>query len=189
MARNRLLDAFNEARSISRQEMPQAEDMQMYLDIIIPQVRQWGEDLREEHFYVGKPWLEFRDDDSFHDQVLHFFNDGNEYMRIENGDVSNGSWRLMDTPNRLILDYENTEMFELSFMNENFFILQKHGDQVRLGREKYFVMVHERLGKKLQWPDAMELLYRIKYEHSRFYQTLTVIVLVIIVIVLIYSLM
>ena len=76
----------------------------------------------------------------------------------------------------------------LSVVFKNFFILQKHGDQVRLGNEKYFVMVNEKLGKRLQWPDAMELLYRIKYEHSRFYQTLTVIVLVIVVIVLIYSL-
>jgi uncharacterized membrane-anchored protein len=49
-------------------------------------------------------------------------------------------------------------------------------------------MVHEKIGKKLQWPEAMEVLYRTKYEHSRFYQTLTVIVLVIIIIVLIYSL-
>ena len=63
-----------------------------------------------------------------------------------------------------------------------------HGDQLRLGRDKYFVMVYERIGKRLEWPDAMELLYRVKYEHSRFYQTLMVIVLIIIVIVLIYSL-
>lgn len=197
MARNRLLDAFNEARSISRQELPEAESMQKYLDIIIPQVRQWSEDLREERFYTDRPWLEFRDDDDFHDQVLHFFNDGGDYMRIENGDVSNGSWRLLGSSNRMILDYESTEMFELSFMNENFFILQKHGDQLRLGREKYFFMVNETMQKgfqrkasrRLEWPDAIKLLYQVKFDHSRFYQTLTLIVLVIVVIVLLYSLL
>lgn len=195
MARNRLLNAFNEARSITRQELPEAEDLQKYLDIIIPQIRHWSEDLGEGKFYTGKPWLEFRDDDDFHDQILHFFNPEGEYMRIENGDVSNGTWRLIEKMNRMIIDFESTEMYELSFMNENFFVMQKHGDQVRLGNVKYFFMVNEitqrtfqkKARRKLEWPDAIKLLYQVKFDHNQFYQYLTVIVLVLIVIVLIYS--
>jgi hypothetical protein len=195
MARNRLLDAFKEARSITRQEMPDAESLQKYLDIILPQVRQWSEDLREERFYLGESWYEFRDDDTFHDHVLHFFNDDGEYMRSENGDVSNGSWKLVGASNRMIIDYETTEMYDLVFMNENFLILQKLGDQVRLGKDKYFFMVNEKMfrafkkktKRALEWPDAMQLLYRVKYDHSQFYQTLTIMVLVIVIIVLIYS--
>ena len=119
---------------------------------------------------------------------MHFFNKEGEYLRSVNGNVTAGSWRLMETSNKLLLEHEENELFDLAFSDKNFFVLKKHGDQARMGQPKYFVMVHEPLGRKLEWRDAMELMYNTYRSNNSFYFTLAAIVLVIIAIVLIYSL-
>lgn len=65
----KLLDTVGQA---FRAELPEFSSMDEYLDFLIPKVRPWGEDLREEKHYVNRAWLEFQDDDQFHDIVLHF---------------------------------------------------------------------------------------------------------------------
>lgn len=184
MLKLKSLDVLGQAFS---SEMPHADSLTKYLDMLIPVVKPWGEDLREGVF-LSRGWLEFSDDDNFHDVILHFFNKEGEYLRSVNGNVTAGSWRLMETPNKLLLEHDENELFDLAFSDKNFFILKKHGDQARLGQPKYFVMVHEPLGRKLEWRDAMELLYNTYRSNNSFYFTLAAIVLVIIAIVLIYSL-
>lgn len=165
-------------------EFPHAETMDDYLDLIIPNVRSWGEDLREEQFYLNKPWMELRDDVNFHTAVLHFFNDGGEYLKSTDGDVSGGSWRYLDSANKLML---NDELYDLAFMDNQFFILRKHGNQKRLGQRKYFVMMYEPIAARLEWREAMEYLFNQYRNNNSFYTTLAVIILLIIAIVLILS--
>ena len=155
--------------------------MDRYLDAIIPDVRPWGEDLYEEHFYIGKPWLEIRDDENFHTSVLHFFNEGGEYLKSVDGDISSGSWRYMDGSNKFLIGEggRDGELYDLAFLDNQFFILNKHGDQERMGQRKYFVMVVEKVGKRLEWRDAMELLFTKYRNNNSFFMIIVAIILVI----------
>lgn len=166
-------------------EIPFAETMDGYLDQLIPIVRSWGEDLWEEKFYVDKPWLEVRDDEHFHHAVLHFFNEGGEYLKSVDGDVTAGSWRYMPNSNKLIIEsgMGDAELFDLAFMDAQFFVLQKHGNQERLGERKYFVMVFEPIARRLEWRDAMLFLFNKYRNNNSFYITVAVIILLIIAII------
>lgn len=185
MLKNKLGERL--ARSLEV-ELPYAESLDEYLDTVIPTVRPWGEDLYEEENYTDIPWLELRDDDSFHETVLHFFNDSGEYLVSTNGNVDGGSWRFLEKSNKLLLEMGGqAELYELAFLNRNFFILAKHGDQRRLGAPKYFVMINERYGRNLEWREAMELLYNTYRSNNNAYVILGLVILLIIAIAIVLS--
>ena len=177
--------------------MPHAESMASYLDQILPAVRQWGEDLSEEKFYVNKSWIEIRDDEEFHEVILHIFYENGEYFKSVNGETSRGQWRYLKgnkflIGNKIAVDDDieedaKAELFDLSFLDNQFFILKKHGDQVHLGKPKYFVMVFEPKAKKLEWRDVIELLFNKYRNNNSFYITLAIIILLVIAIVLVLS--
>ena len=48
--------------------------------------------------------MEIRDDENFHEAVLHFFNEGGEYLQSVNGNISKGRWRLMGNSNKIIIE-------------------------------------------------------------------------------------
>ena len=178
---NKFLDKITTSLSA---EFPVADSMDRFLDVIIPKIRPWGEDLYEEHFYVGKAWLEIRDDETFHTSVLHFFNEGGEYLKSVDGDITSGSWRYMDGSNKFLIGEGNRdgELFDLSFLDGQFFILSKHGDQERMGQRKYFVMVVENVGKGLEAREVMERLFNKYRNNSGLFITIMLIILVIIAI-------
>ena len=160
--------------------LPAFDNMDAYLNFIIPKVKSWGEDLREEKYYLSKRWKEIRDTDDFVENVLHFFNDGGEYLISVDGNISTGAWRYLETPNCLILEYGKvTEMFDLAFMNDDFFILQKHGDQIAKGHKQHFVMVLEKSVGGNSWRDSMDLLFNIYRGNVQFSVMLLAVIVVI----------
>lgn len=164
--------------------MPYSETMDDYLDELLPSMRAIGEDLREDHFYLNRPWLEFRDDEKFHDTILHFFHEGGEYLKSVNGDVSKGGWRYLESSNKMLIE---DELYDLGYLDGEFFVLAKHGDQKRLKKRKYFVMVHEPVGKKLEWRDVVEKMYS-KYRGSNnIYYLLAFVAVLIIILVVVLS--
>ena len=171
------------------QPMPKAETLDGYLNEIIPVVRSWSEDLREEKFYLSKPWMEMRDEEDFHSSVLHFFNEGGEYMKSIDGDVSIGKWRYLSSSNKFIITPPkgDPELYELAFLDSQFFILRKHGDQVRLGKRKYFVLVIEPLGRKIEWKHVPELLFNQYRDTNNFYLVVGIVIVLIIIIILVLS--
>lgn len=175
---NKLLDNLSRTFEV---DLPNAENMDDFLDQIIPIVRPLSEDLREDEFYLNKSWMEIRDDVRWHDKVLHFFNDGGEYLRSTNGNVDGGNWRYLDHSNKFILN--SSELYELAFLDSQFFILKKHGEQKRFGKRKYFVMVYEPIGSRLEWRDAMELLFNKYRNNNNWLAIIMVIVLLLIAIV------
>ncbi|MCB0552349.1 MAG: hypothetical protein KDD02_02270 [Phaeodactylibacter sp.] len=182
---NKFLDKVASSLSV---EMPHNETMDEYLDVILKAARPLSEDLREHKFYMNKPWLEFRDDEHFHDAVLHFFNEDHEYLRSINGDVEQGSWRYLESSNKMLISLgDESELYDLAFLDPEFFILSKHGDQQRLKKAKYFVMLFEPVGRRLEWRDAMEKLFNKYRNNNSFYLTLVVVVLLIIVLVAMLS--
>jgi hypothetical protein len=145
------------------------EDIAEHIEYIVPRVQQWSEDLWEEEYYTNKRWKEIRDTDTYHEVVLHLFMTGGEYMVSIDGDLSKGGWRYLKDSNTFIVDYGGkSQLFDLVFLNSDFFILEKHGDQDRKGRQKYYVYGNEGTVGRLDWRNAMEALYNIYRTNSRF---------------------
>lgn len=146
-------------------------DMDAHLDFILPKVTPYSEDLREEKFWLSKRWKEVRDDEGFHEAILHIFNNGGEYLLSLDGNVAKGSWKRLNQDNTLILELSGkSELFDMEFLNSDFLILSKHGDQSRKGLRKYFCLVHEPAsrarGRDLDWRNVMEKFYNIWRDNS-----------------------
>ena len=183
---NKFLETVTRSLSL---ELPRRETMDEYLDMIIPLVQPWGEDLYEEQYYLETRWLEVRDDDTFHESVLHIFRPESEYLHSIDGNIHKGNWRKLDNSNTFIIEQTagntvvKSELFDLAFLNKEFFILKKHGDQQRKGFSKYFVMGRESYIKDLEWRDVMELLFNRYRNNSKWIIFATVVVLIVAVIV------
>ncbi len=145
--------------------------MDQHLEYIIPRVMAFGEDLREEKFWIGRRWKEVREDEGFHEAILHIFNPGGEYLLSLDGNVVKGSWKKLEGYNTLLLEISGrSELFDLRFLNPDFMILSKHGDQARKGLRKYFCLMHEPAtragGRELDWRNAMEKLFNVARSNS-----------------------
>jgi hypothetical protein len=168
----RSMDFFSQiARDISRAFSPELPrdlgDMDSHLDFILPKVVPHGEDLREEGFWLSKRWREVRDDEGFHEAILHIFNPGGEYLLSLDGNLIRGAWRQMGGDNSLIIEMGGrNELFDLRFLNGDFMVLSKHGDQARKGLRRYFVLAHERSTRGLDWRNMMEKMFNIWRENS-----------------------
>ena len=182
-------------------DLPDKDTLDDLVDAILPQIGHLGEDLREQKFFVmpgGKPWLEIRDDPGFQETVLHFFNEGGEYLLSVNGNISKGRWRLLDGTNKMIIEqggeggdksgekkFTKSELFELAFLNQYFFILRKHGNQHH--GKRYFFMGYEGAVRGLKWRDCIELLYNEYRSQWGMFQYLLIIIIVIVVGVVMFS--
>lgn len=178
---------------------PEAETLAESIDRIIPEIRAHSEDLREEHFYTNKPWMEVRDDENFHELVIHFFNpalnpkpaeeDGDEdftereYLRTTDGDVWRGKWRYVH--NKILIgdeDYEETKAYELVFMDNEFMILRLLANPKRFLTEeknKYFVLALEPLGRRMEWYDLMRYLFEKHQSNTLVYYIIAIFIAII----------
>jgi len=174
--------------------VPKAQTLDAYLDEVLDDIHKLSEDLREQRFYVdsgGKPWLEVRDDPGFQESVLHFFNPNGEYPQSVDGNVHRGKWRLLDGTNKIIIEQggsdrqpNRSELFELAFLNNYFFILKKHGNQARKKKSKYLVMGYEPYVNGLKWKDFVDLMYnefRGKWGTFLYFIVVAVIILIFVV--------
>lgn len=163
------------AKDISRSFSPELPkelgDLDAHLSFIIPKVVQYGEDLREEKFWLSKRWKEVRDEDGFHEAILHIFNPGGEYLLSLDGNLIGGKWRQLGSYNSLIIEINGrSELFDLRFLNQDFMVLTKHGDQARKGMRRFFFLVHESAsragGRELDWRNLMEKMFNAWRENS-----------------------
>lgn len=189
MAENSWLETILRSLNV---ELPLRDNLDEYLDMIIPEVRKWGEDLNETKFYSlpgGKPWLEVRDEENFHNTVVHFFNDKGEYLRSTDGNIVKGRWRLLEGSNKMILEAGDkggvSELYELAYLDNYFFILRKHGHQ--RGRKKYFVMGFEPVVQNLEWRDYAEALFNTYRNKHRTYQLTLGVIVVLVVLIILFS--
>lgn len=181
----RLLDKVNKNMEL---ELPEFERMDDFLDFILSKIYKWSEDLYEEEFYVAQRWLEVREDNNFHESVLHIFNPNGEYLISIDGNIQKGAWRFLAENNTFITEIlGKNELYDLAFLNEEFFILMKHGDQHRKGQRKYFLMGKENAVSGLTWREIMDILFNIYRGNSNFLLVIFAAV-VIIGIIIAYSL-
>ena len=142
--------------------VPEDNSLEGYLEATLRDLWQFSEDLRETEYYVspgGKPWLEITDDPNVQESILHFFNEGGEYLLSVEGNVTKGKWRLLDGSNKLIIEKGQhlSELYELAFLNQYFFVLRKHGSHRKKG--KYLFLGYEPVANKLRWRDAVDMMY------------------------------
>lgn len=176
-------------------ELPERNTLHEYLALLLysreVNIRQWSEDLSETKFYVvegGKPWTQIQDRDNAFETVLHFFNPNNEYLNVVEGNVSRGKWRLLDNTNKIIIEQgQRSEMFELAFLSDSFFILRKHGGLAAGKKPHFLVMGHERVVRGLEWRDYVELLFNTYRQQNKSFNNLVVFFIVLVVIVLLLS--
>jgi hypothetical protein len=112
-----------------------------------------------------------RDEDGFHEAILHIFNPGGEYLLSLDGNLIKGAWRQLGGYNSLIIEIGGrSELFDLRYLNNDFMILTKHGDQARKNLRRFFFLVHESAsragGKELDWRNLMERMYNVYRENS-----------------------
>jgi hypothetical protein len=160
-------------------ELPEAQGLDEMVKLIMKDIRKHSEDFREMEYYVGTNWLEVRDDEEFHEKILHIFNPEGEYIVSTDGNIECGEWRLLN--GKLVFGPSSCdgEVYDLVFLDNDFFILQKHGNY-RNRRRRYMVFVREPLALKLEWHEAMEYLFD-KYRNSNGFLITVVVILVLII--------
>jgi len=168
----------------SSQSLPkELGNLDAHLDFLLPKIIPHGEDLKEAQFWHNRRWAEVRDDEGFHESILHIFMPGGEYMLVLDGNIIKGSWKQLGAYNTLILEISGkSELFDLRFLNAEFMVLSKHGDQARKGNRKYFVLALEPL-TRLDWRNLMERLAGTWRENSTNVWMWIVFVLIILAIV------
>lgn len=174
-------------------KLPVYESMDEGLDDILPHIINYGEDFQEVEYYTQKKWFELKES-GYENEILHIFNPqplpeqssisrstGSDYVKIVNGSVSTGAWAYLPG-NKFALVSPNYELHDMGFMNANFFIITKHGDQVRRGNKKYKVLIQKskvteyiRLitnTEELSWEGMLAVLYYYQIYQTRFVPTL-----------------
>ena len=166
--------------------MPQAKDLDGYLDKVLAMIKQNSEDLKEEKFYVGNHLVEVRDDDDFHEIVLRIFNPEDEYLISTDGDLVCGTWRHIK--NKIIFGEKDCdgEIFESAFIDNEFMILKKLGNPKALDR-KYLFLVKESIAKKMEWREAVEHLFNKHQNNGNFFILTSIVILIIILLVFMLS--
>lgn len=186
------LDITNLVKNPINLDLPDRETLDQYLDEVVPKVKPWGEDLREHENYMDTRWLEINDRDDFHESVLHIFRAENEYLISIDGNIHKGVWNFLKNSNTLILEKQiggavvTSELFDVAFMNKDFFVLRKHGDQIRKGFPKYLLLGRENLVRGLEWREVIELIYS-KYRSNTQLIVVMVFAAIVLAVVLIFT--
>lgn len=184
---NPFLEKFTRTFSL---ELPPATSIDQYLDQILPEIKAHSEDLREREVYLDTRWLEISDKDDFHESILHIFREEEEYLLSIDGNINTGVWRTLPKSNTLIIDQMEgetlikSELYDLAFLNKDFFVLKKHGDQTRIGRNKYKFLGREAHVKKLVWRDAIESMYNLHRNNSQYFTWVVVVVLMVMLLIM-----
>lgn len=165
------------------------QNLAQHLDWMLPKVRPWSEELSDPEFFLNTRWLEITDREDFQHAILHIFLPEGAYLLSVDGDIREGTWRVLEGSNTFILEGEDgrKELFDLAFLNQDFFILKKHGYHSHQERPGYFVLGHESKVNSLSWREALDLLLNV-WRKSTSYQLVVRIVLVIFALIVAFSL-
>lgn len=153
--------------------------MDAYIDFLLKHIKPYSGNFSEPSLFVNKRWQEFRDDEDFHESVLFIFQDDGEGTLLQSidGNIGHGSWQVLDKKKTMIIESagkkQKSELFDLAFLNKEFFVLKKHGNQKRIDKKKYLVFALEGANSKLDWVDLMEKMYEL-YSKNWLYSFLVV---------------
>jgi hypothetical protein len=160
-------------------DLPEFATLDEGIDHVMKYMHRYTEDLEEKQFYQNIRWSEIRDDEHLQENILHVFKDNGEYLRILDGDIHTGSWE-QNLGGMIIKFAAKHELYEKVFLNENFFILQKHGDQSLRGQRKYFFMAKEKIATDREWENLLKLMFEVHKGNVNYLFLVGVVVIIII---------
>jgi len=154
---------IDDALQLFEPKLDYRETLQEYLDMVIPEVKRWSEDLGEQDYWVNKPWLEINDQDLYK-KVVHIFRPEGIYLRSEHGVVKKGDWEWLDPYEKIMVklmvkpeeedeEVEQHFLYNRRFLDDTFFILQLDDEKT------YLALGHELKIGRLEWRDYIEKLY------------------------------
>ncbi|MCB0661507.1 MAG: hypothetical protein KDC24_02110 [Saprospiraceae bacterium] len=177
-----------------RDQLPEFPTLDDYLEVLLPSIRHFSEDLNEEEFFLEKPWKEVTDEEGVFQSILHFFNAEGEYLKSIEGNVSKGHWRQMPKgSNKLLIELKEnqqlvrSELFDLVYMDDDFMILRKNADAVHQKGRRFLFLANETSLGNASWKTAVEKLYHDYKGEAGSYNWLLYLVILVIVIILVYS--
>lgn len=177
---------LNNLLSSSNDDLPEFDNLAQGIGFLMRYLRPYSEGLSDYEYYLNRRWMEVRDEIDFQEAVLHVFKEQGEYWHIIDGDVAGGSWE--HDLRGIILQFAGQhELFELVFLNENFFILKKHGNHDSKGyKSPYLFLASEGLARNAEWPELLAVLYDY-YKDNSSYKSIVVAVLIVVIIVALLS--
>ena len=172
----------------SKRPVDDYANMDDFLDDFVPEIRHWSEDLDEKEYYTGDfPWRELRDEEDFDASIMYFFKEESEFLYSINGNVQAGHWRHLQS-NKLLIEknlgqHTDSELYNMLYMNEDFFILGKPGDQRALGKSKYLVLIRDHKIGNADWRTAMHILTE---KHKKGFGNLLIVIVIVAILLIIY---
>ena len=165
---DRLLDKIAEPFNL---QLPEYESMEKMIASILPAVRSFSyTNLEADDVPLYRvDWVKMSDVPGDNKLILYRFEEGRGSIQVAtDGEISSESYEIVN-PKRIIVGdsvYRNSYLYNLAFLDEDFLILQRHGNQENLKR-KYLFFCREAIGAKLSWSEALERLVD-KYRNSQF---------------------
>jgi len=159
------------------------------LTSLVSDIHPYSEDLFEKEYFLEKKWLQISDRD--HQTRLHIFRGNGDYLESVDGNVFMGNWSILENSNTIIFEKpgmgqrSEKRLYELAFLNEDFFILKKHGN--RSGFENQFLLLgREAIVRNLNWEEVVDLIYT-RYKNNKKLVRAIVLMIALIVLYFIYS--
>lgn len=182
------MSIFSNLFSSSNDDLPEFDDLEEGIVFLMRYLRPYSEGLSDYDFYLNRRWREVRDDINFQEAVLHVFKEQGEYLHIIDGDVAGGNWE--HDLRGIILQFAGEhELFELVFLNENFFILKKHGNHDSKGyKSPYLFLASENLARRAEWPELLAIMYEYYKDNSN-YKAIVFGVLILIIVIALLSIL
>ena len=176
---------LNYVQEIYELEMPEINSLEEGVDKIHPLVKGYSEEGFASGKFLEVRWAEIHDTDNVHEAVFHLFREGGEYMVVVDGNISKGTWKTIGKSLNLEYGGKN-ELFEFLYLDDEFFIMQKHGNQARKGMKKYVIYGVEGKSAALDWRNYMQKWYDL-YRNSTSLQRNILIVVIIIILFVVFS--
>jgi hypothetical protein len=177
-----------------RTNLPELPNMTAYLDHILPKVRRYSEGIHETEFYVDMPWVDVVPEEQRLEKVVHIFkpdqtpgeitakdeDQGSAYMLVTEGNIIKGKWSFLNAGSLIIKVNQRYELYDLSFLNDDFLVLKKNKDENNLldptPPNKYLFLVKEKLAVRHTWRELMELLFDV-YRYNLAYMVMWIMVI------------
>ena len=173
---------------MSTSPSPIGDDFHSALEQLVSTIRPYSEDLYEIENFIDQRWLQVEP----HPQNtrLHILREDGSYLLSIDGNLVTGTWSTIEDSNTLILEQpgpgtsSEKTLYDLGFLNQDFFILKKHGH--RRGLEDQFLLLgREAIAQDSHWEEIIELIYQ-RYKNNKTLIAGTVIVIALILLYCIF---